>query len=259
MINGKKFSKLINLSQLKSSKIPKHDNNSFKNSIELPFNYYSNETINSRGFSNKKFHSKPSYYNNKQKQLLTPSKYTVKYFSNNNNSEKNFFEQYNKQKEIFENNKFKVNPNNSEINDNKRDTQNSNDELDMDLKNIHKIDDISIQQPKQSQINFTVSENNTSKYVPEYFKNYSLTIVDSKEIDDILHNTEKKGTYYKYGLPSTNQLYKPHEEYLMELKEQEKDQPLTSTENMMKFFDLDKNSSYEALVLKYNNSFNNGK
>lgn len=134
----------------------------------------------------------------------------------------------------------------------------SNDkELNYDIKNIEKIGSKS---KKDLQPAFTISnpEINT-KYTPDAVKNYSLKIVNTSEIDEIHHDEEIKGTYYKYGLPLKNEIYKPHQAYLQELKQNEKEQALTATENMMELFELNKDSSYESLVLKYNQNFNNGK
>lgn len=133
----------------------------------------------------------------------------------------------------------------------------TNNDLNYDIKNIEKIGSKS---KKDLQPAFTISnpEINT-KYVPDAVKNYSLRIVNTSEIDEIHHDEEIKGKYYKYGLPIKNEIYKPHQAYLQELKENEKEKALTATENIMELFELDKNSSYESLVLKYNQNFNNGK
>jgi hypothetical protein len=131
-------------------------------------------------------------------------------------------------------------------------------ELNYDIKNIEKIGNKS---KKDLQPAFTITNPNdiNNKYIPDAVKNYSLKIVDTSEIDEIHHDEEVKGVYYKYGLPVKNEIYKPHQAYLQELKEKEKAQALTATENIMELFDLNKDSSYESLVIKYNQTFNNGK
>jgi len=103
----------------------------------------------------------------------------------------------------------------------------------------------------------------SSSYVPEYMKNYSLKITDTTEIDTIIHNKEKEGISYKYGLPeknlNMNVTHIPINKELIETREKNMKDSETIMENIMEMFELNKNSSYETLIEKYNETFNNGK
>ena len=103
-------------------------------------------------------------------------------------------------------------------------------------------------------------KNKDSNYVPEYMKNYSLKIIDTTEIDNIMHNEEQHGIVYKYGLPEKNiTLVAENDPNNKELTDISKNEYGTIMENVMEMFELDKDSSYENLIEKYNGTFNNGK
>lgn len=91
----------------------------------------------------------------------------------------------------------------------------------------------------------------------ELYRNFSLYIGEenSKELDTIVHNEEKNGKLHKYGLPIKNEL--PFTELIPQ--EEVNEQPKTSTENLFDLLELDKESSYESLILKFKGELNHGK
>ncbi len=91
----------------------------------------------------------------------------------------------------------------------------------------------------------------------ELYKNFSLFIGEetSKELDTIIHNEEVNGKKYKYGLLAKNEL--PFTELIP--KDEVEEIPKTSTENLFDLLDLDKESSYESMILKIQQEFNHGK
>jgi len=90
----------------------------------------------------------------------------------------------------------------------------------------------------------------------ELYKNFSLYIGEhnSRELDEIKHNQEENGKLYKYGLPAKNELA------FTELipAPEEPELPKTSTENLFDLLELDKESSYESLILKIQSEYNHG-
>jgi hypothetical protein len=91
----------------------------------------------------------------------------------------------------------------------------------------------------------------------ELYKNFSLTVTEEmlRELEEIPHNEKINEKEYKYGLTTKNEI--PFSE-LVPLTE-EPVIPNTSTENLFTLLDLNKDSSYESLILKLNEEFNNGK
>jgi len=91
----------------------------------------------------------------------------------------------------------------------------------------------------------------------ELYRNFSLYIGEenSKELDTIIHNQERNGKIFKYGLPAKNEL--PFTELIT--VEEKVDLPSTSTENIFSLLSLDKDSSFESLVIKFQSEFNHGK
>jgi hypothetical protein len=91
----------------------------------------------------------------------------------------------------------------------------------------------------------------------ELYRNFSLYIGEetSKELDTIIHNEEKNGKLHKYGLPLKNEL--PFTELIPQ--EEADELPKTSTESLFDLLELDKDSSYESLILKFQGEFNHGK
>lgn len=90
----------------------------------------------------------------------------------------------------------------------------------------------------------------------ELYKNFSLYVNEenSKEIDTIQHNEEVDGKKYKYGLLAKNEL-----QFTELIPQEEVDElPKTASENLFELLDLDKESSFESLVLKIQQEFNHG-
>jgi len=95
--------------------------------------------------------------------------------------------------------------------------------------------------------------------IPEYrelYKNFSLVIREDQfhEIEDIKHNVVENDKKYKYGLLAKNEM--PFKE--MVVFNQEESIPKTATENLFEILGMDKDSSYESMVLKFRNEFQNG-
>jgi hypothetical protein len=74
------------------------------------------------------------------------------------------------------------------------------------------------------------------------------------DLDDIPHNKLINSKEYKYGLPIKNET--PFSE-LVPLAEEPKF-PNTSTENLFDLLSLDKESSYESMILKFKEEYNHG-
>jgi hypothetical protein len=91
----------------------------------------------------------------------------------------------------------------------------------------------------------------------EFYKNFSLYVADdmSQELDTIIHNEEKNGKFYKYGLPAKNEL--PFNQ-LVPKEDIEEPLPTTATESLFQLLGLDSDSSYESLILKIQSEFNHG-
>jgi len=77
---------------------------------------------------------------------------------------------------------------------------------------------------------------------------------DIKDLDNIKHDIIEGNIEYKYGIPSKNII--PFTE-LMPI-EDKPELPKTATENLYDALEIDKDSSYESLVLKYHQEFNTG-
>ena len=96
----------------------------------------------------------------------------------------------------------------------------------------------------------------TEQQYKEIYRNYSITIVEDEinELDDIKHDIIEGNVEFKYGLPSKNIVaFKdlvplPVEPLL----------PKTPTENFYELLNIDKDGSYESMVLKYHKEFNTG-
>jgi hypothetical protein len=90
----------------------------------------------------------------------------------------------------------------------------------------------------------------------ELYKSFSLTVNDAlqNDLDDIPHNKLINNKEYKYGLPTKNEI--PFSE-LVPISEDPK-LPNTSTENLFELLNLDKESSYESLILKIKEEYNHG-
>ncbi len=91
----------------------------------------------------------------------------------------------------------------------------------------------------------------------ELYRNFSLYTneEESKSLDIIYHNEEINGKEYKYGLLAKNQLpftdLIPHEE--------EDELPKTPNENLNSLLEIDKETSFESLLLKIQLEYNHGK
>lgn len=117
-----------------------------------------------------------------------------------------------------------------------------------EMKNVHNIGMNNIQENV-----IPISDNNN---LPEYIKVYSMKMIDTKNLDFIPHNETINNEYYKYGLPVNNKQLQSYNSFLTE---KEKDINETPMMNIINNFDLDKDSSYESLVLKYDEMYKNGK
>lgn len=90
----------------------------------------------------------------------------------------------------------------------------------------------------------------------ELYKSFSLTVNDVmiNDLDNIPHNKLINNKEYKYGLPTKNEI--PFSE-LVPIEEEPK-LPNTGTENLFNLLELDKESSYESLLLKFKDEYNHG-
>jgi len=100
--------------------------------------------------------------------------------------------------------------------------------------------------------------------IPEYrelYKTFSVVLRDENlnELDNIKHDVKENDKYYKYGLIAKNEM--PFKELIVVDQMNEENANLTNTpnQNIFKLLELDKDSSYESLVLKFRNEFQNGK
>lgn len=96
--------------------------------------------------------------------------------------------------------------------------------------------------------------------IPEYrelYKNFSLVIREDQlnELDNIQHDVTVSDKHYKYGLTSKNEI--PFKELVV--FNQEEAAPKTPTESLFEILELDKESSYESLVLKFRTQYQHGK
>jgi hypothetical protein len=110
-----------------------------------------------------------------------------------------------------------------------------------------------IKLPKKKKADTPLIENEAYR---ELYKTFSLTVTEEmlNELDDIPHNQSIGEKEYKYGLTIKNEL--PFSQLV--LLPQEPVLPNTANENLFDLLNLDKESSYESLVLKYKEEFNNG-
>jgi hypothetical protein len=96
--------------------------------------------------------------------------------------------------------------------------------------------------------------------IPEYrelYKNFSVVINDQQlnELDEIKHDVLENDKKYKYGLMAKNEMN--FNEIIV--FNQEEAIPKTATESLFELLNMDKDSSYEGLVLKFRNEFQHGK
>jgi len=96
--------------------------------------------------------------------------------------------------------------------------------------------------------------------IPEYrelYKNFSVVIREDQyhEIDEIKHDVIENDKKYKYGLMAKNEM--PFKE--MVVFNQEEAIEKTATENLFELLGMDKESSYESMVLKFRTEFQHGK
>lgn len=88
----------------------------------------------------------------------------------------------------------------------------------------------------------------------ELYKSFSLVVREDMigELDNIIHNEKINEKEYKYGLSVKNELK------FTDLipKDETQEEPKTATENLYELLNLDEESSYESLVLKFNQAFN---
>lgn len=117
-----------------------------------------------------------------------------------------------------------------------------------EIKNINKIG--------LSKVEESIVPVSDDKNLPEYFKTYSMKMLDTKSLDFIPHNQMINNELYKYGLPVANKQIQTNDSFLAEKDKNKIETPMMNT---MNYFELDKDSSYESLVLKYDEMFKNGK
>jgi hypothetical protein len=90
----------------------------------------------------------------------------------------------------------------------------------------------------------------------ELYKTFSLIIKPDQldEIDKILHGERINEREYKYGLPAKNDV--TYNELIPINKDEQI--PNTPTENLYSLLDLNGESSYESLILKFKEEYNSG-
>lgn len=91
----------------------------------------------------------------------------------------------------------------------------------------------------------------------ELYKNFSLTVTEelARELDTVAHNEKIGDKEYKYGLPVKNETQFKD---LIVRDEETEELPKTENEKLWELLDLNDESSYESLVLKVQDQFNNG-
>jgi hypothetical protein len=96
----------------------------------------------------------------------------------------------------------------------------------------------------------------TEEHYKEIYKNYSLTIMEDEmnELDNLRHNVIENNIEYKYGVAVKNTL--PFSALIPAKDVYEL--PKTATENLFDLLEIDKDSSYESLILKYHQEYNTG-
>ena len=93
----------------------------------------------------------------------------------------------------------------------------------------------------------------TDEQVKDMYRNYSCILHQDvlKDLDLIPHNMKINNVEYKYGIQAKNLPFTQ-----IVIKSAEPLLPNTSTENLFEILNLDKDSSYESLILKYQQEFN---
>jgi hypothetical protein len=114
--------------------------------------------------------------------------------------------------------------------------------------------------------NSLIENSKDSKSIPlveneEYrklYKNFSVYFDEKlmEEYDKIYHNEKLGNKEYKYGILAKNEL--PFTELIVK-EEENVNLPKTATENLFDLLELDKDSSYESMLLKFQGQFSNGK
>jgi hypothetical protein len=98
--------------------------------------------------------------------------------------------------------------------------------------------------------------------IPEYrelYKKFSVVLQNEQlsELDNIKHDVKENDRYYKYGLSVKNEM--PFKELIVSMDQKENENlSNTPNQNLFVLLDLDKDSSYESLVLKFRNEFQHG-
>jgi len=132
-----------------------------------------------------------------------------------------------------------------------------------DKENIDKTSQniISIQNNKKAMSKLKLNDDNSQPLVEneayrELYRTFSLYVTEDliKNLDEIKHNHKENDVEYRYGLPVKNNV--PFTALVP--KGEEEELPKTSTENLFSLLDLDKESSYESLVLKFQMEYNHG-
>lgn len=120
---------------------------------------------------------------------------------------------------------------------------------------------ISIEKNKNAMSKLKLSEDNSQPLIEneayrELYKSFSVIVTDDllKSLDEIKHNQKENDIEYRYGLPVKNNT--PFTALVPKTEEEEL--PKTGTENIFSLLDLDKDSSYESLLLKFQMEFNHG-
>lgn len=97
------------------------------------------------------------------------------------------------------------------------------------------------------------SKEEEDENIPLLLKGYSMKLASLDEIDDIKHNVEVEGVEYKYGIPVKNENFRLNSAIV---ENENSSEYFTPMESIMDQFGLDKDSAYEALVLKYDEYYN---
>ena len=149
------------------------------------------------------------------------------------------------------------------LNVDRKNNQTINDNFFYDKDNIDNTSShiISIEKNKNMVSKLKLNEDSSIPLVEneeyrELYRNFSLIVSEDlmKSLDDIKHNQKDNDVEYKYGLPSKNNALFT----ALIPKEEEDEYPKTSTENLFSRLQLDKDSSYESLLLKLQIEFNHG-
>jgi hypothetical protein len=148
------------------------------------------------------------------------------------------------------------------LNVDRKNNQTMNDNFFYDKENIDNTSShiISIEKNKNMVSKLKLNEDSSMPLVEneeyrELYRNFSLIVSEDlmKSLDDIKHNQKDNDVEYKYGLPSKNNTI-----FTALIPKEEEEYPKTSTENLFSRLQLDKDSSYESLLLKFQIEFNHG-